>query len=493
VFKEGTIREKFIYEIWKSKDFIKTLRTPDGQDIEIIDSGENNKDFAGPDFFNSRIRIGSLTFNGDVEIDIRHSDWKSHGHNLDKKYNKVILHLVLSKEKFYPQVYTQDGRKINSVCISDFIAEDLQSSVRKAINSERNNRTFVMPCAESNKNVDLSKKINFLAELGVQRFKQKERKIFFHLKEMVYLKEMKIREPVVHYDFGEDFHNKKFSSEDFNDPILWKQIIYEMIFEALGYSKNKKIMLDLAKAVNIEFLLKFKDDENFLEKIESILFNVSGILVKDHSTLTEDTVEYLRNATELWTTLKNEYDGIMFKNEDWNYFKLRPHNFPTVRLAGGSRFLLNLLTNDIVGKIIEQFTSDIKPIKLTAGLRNLFIIKADGFWQNHYVFDKNTKEAIKYFIGLARADEMIINVVLPTFAVYFEIFENNDASRRVKSMYLNYQQKSRNNIVERVATSLNLKGSDIKSVHIQGMLELFRGYCIREKCLKCEIGKVAFN
>ena len=104
MFNPGNIKEKLYYEVWKSNEFLTQLKTFDDQMIEIIDAGENNKDFAGPDFFNSRIKIGDLTYLGDVEIDVSHSNWKTHGHYLDKKYNKVILHVVLSKEKFQPFV-----------------------------------------------------------------------------------------------------------------------------------------------------------------------------------------------------------------------------------------------------------------------------------------------------------------------------------------------------------------------------------------------------
>ncbi len=80
---------------------------------------------------------------------------------------------------------------------------------------------------------------------------------------MIYLREMNIREPVIKYDFGEDFLNKKFSSNEFDDIHLWEQLMYEMIFEALGYSRNKEIMKKVAKAVNISFLNNYRSDKNF--------------------------------------------------------------------------------------------------------------------------------------------------------------------------------------------------------------------------------------
>jgi len=493
VFKIGKVREKLLYEIWKSKNFELQLKTFDNQIIEIIDAGENNKEYAGPDFFNSRIKVGNITYLGDVEIDIWHSDWKSHGHYLDKKYNKVILHLVLSKERFRPYVYTQDGRKINSVCLTDFINDSYQSSFRKAIESERTNRGFVMPCSENNGQYLLEDKLKLLFDLGIERFKQKEMKIIDCLKEMIFLKEMDIREPIVRYDFGEEFQNKKFTPAEFSDPILWQQLIYEMIFEALGYSKNKDNMLKLAKAVNLDFLKKFEEEENFQQIIECALFNVSGIISIGDPTSDEKSTEYLRLLIEKWSEIKDQYDGSYFKKEKWNFFKLRPQNFPTIRVAAGARIIKRIIRDEFLNRIIKLFTENQTQKKIISMLRSMIIVNAKGYWRNHYVFNKTVKEEIKYFVGLSRADEIIINVILPVLAVYFEIFDDKAAARKVKKIYLNFHQKSNNRVVNQVADSLHIANSESKSVHQQGMIELFRHYCVKERCMECEIGKVVFE
>ena len=493
MFKGNKISEKLLYEIWSAKNFIGQIKTIDDLEIDIIDAGYNNKELAGPDFLNSRIKLGNITYLGDVEIDIWQSDWKSHGHNLDKRYNKVILHIVLSKEKLQSYVFTQDGRKVNSICLTDFVNDNYQTSIRKAIISERSNRGFVLPCSEINDSITPGNKLKILGDLGIERFKQKEKRVFERLKEMVYLKEMNVREPIVHYDFGEEYHNKKFSAEDFDDPVIWQQLIYEMIFEALGYSQNKDIMIKLAKAVNIEFFKKLNIEKEYGQIIESALFNVSGIVPQHYSELDEQTAEYVRRLIEVWSEIKNQYDGPYFTKEKWHFFKLRPQNFPTIRIVGGARVLKKLLKDELFGKVIAIFFRKEDHQKTTSMLRNSIIVKADSFWRTHYVFDKNAKDEIKYLVGLSRADEIIVNVFLPTLAVYFDIFVNKDAGKRVKSLYLNYQQKSANRIVNQVENGLHIKNSTSKSVYVQGMIELFRHYCVREKCLECEIGKTVFK
>ncbi len=488
-----SVNEKIIYEIWKEGKFKKNLVGGDSESIEIIDPGTHNKDSAGPDFLNARIKFGNITYLGDIEIDTWHSDWKSHGHYFDKKYNKVILHIVIARDKHQPFVYSKEGRKINSICLLDFVDENFNSLLIDAVNSEKQNRKFVMPCYGRNDSVHKKEKLEFLAELGIERLKRKSKRVLDRMKEMIYLKEMNIREPILKYDFGEDFFTKKYSPSEFSDIHIWEQIIYEMIFEALGYARNKEIMMKLAKAVNIEFLNKFRSDENFVLKVESALFNVSGIIPHKTKYQDESTTEYIRLVTETWNSIKHNYDGAFFKKEDWNFFKSRPQNFPTTRLSGGAHLVTHLLTHDVFKSLTKYFNEDRTVKEANVVLRNYIITDAKGYWAEYYNFDKPSKEKLNYFIGVSRADEIIINVLFPILIIYYEIFDLNENARRVKQLYLQYTQYGTNMVVEQVESTLGLGKASRRSVNYQAMIELFRNYCVKEKCLECGIGKKVFS
>ncbi len=487
------IKEKIVYEIWKDGKFRETLTTSDSQAIEVVDSGTQNKDLAGPDFLNARIKFGNITYLGDIEIDSKHSDWKSHGHYFDKKFSKVILHITLSNEKHQPFVYTKDKRKVHSVCLLNFIDESIGKTLLRAVQNELKNRTFNMPCNDRNSTIPKKEKVNFTIELGIERFLNKSRKVLERAKQMIYLKEMNIREPIVRYDFGEDFTNRKFKPKDFSNAVIWQQIIYEMIFEALGFSKNKDLMLKLAQAVNVEYLLKFVEQENFLQLIESALLNVSGLIPEKISFKEERCSEYIREVIEIWDSAKSDYDGIYFKQEQWNFFKLRPHNFPTIRIAGGARLLHQLLNEKLFEDLIELFAKESDPKDYSAHLRNLLVVEAEGFWSDHYTFDKPASEKLNYFVGISRVDEIVVNVLLPVLSIYFEIFSKTDSVRRVKELYINFNQKTSNQLVDQVNSTLMLGRTKERSICYQGMIELFRNYCVKEKCLECKIGTKIFN
>jgi hypothetical protein len=130
---------------------------------------------------------------------------------------------------------------------------------------------------------------------------------------------------------------------------------------------------------------------------------------------------------------------------------------------------------------------------LINSLRSVLIIRGEGFWRNHFVFDQPANAEIKYFVGAARADEILVNVILPFFTVYFDIFGKPPLSKKILRMYQVFEQKSDNQIITDVSKGLQLEEYSKKTIYAQGMIELFRNFCSKNKCLECEIGETVFN
>ena len=485
------IPEELIYKIWEEKRIDASLTTAEGLSIEIIDCGVRNTDEAGPDYRHARIKIGNITFAGDVEIDTLHSDWKAHGHNLNQRYNKVILHAVLSNDSSYPFVVTQSGIKVPTISLEGYLSATIKQNIQQDLKAIQSEYEIKMPCSQLNHNVDRREKLSYLKNLGLLRFRKKCEKNIERLKEIVLLNELHIKEPKVFHDFHKEISNREYVQKDFEHLELWQQLYYEQLFEALGYSKNKDIMLKLSKAVDIKFF-KTIDDLN-KEKIESILFHISGMFPDVIDIPNEETSEYMRNSLDLWMAIKNNYDSGLLNKNEWNFFKLRPQNFPTIRIAAGARLLEKIIIHEQFIRIINIFKQHSDINKLITKLRNEIIIKGEGYWAGHYNFNKETKTKLNYFIGLGRADEIVINIILPIYSVYFEIHGNKDLSQKVLNLFLNYYQKEGNHLVDQVNDILGLKNEKFRSVYYQGMIDLFRNYCIKNQCMECEIGKKVFN
>jgi hypothetical protein len=487
------IHESTLYEIWKRQSYKHPLKTHSGEEITILDVGIHNQETGGPDFKNARIRIGNLTYIGDIEIDSNYSDWKTHGHNIDSKYTKVILHASLFNTNNYSYVYTREGRKVPSICFSDFIENGKLEKIKNEVEEHEEYSNSNIKCAAAINKVSSDVIEKYLQQLGIIRFEKKCKKVFNRLKELQFIKELKIKEPVISYDLTAQFHERKFNHSDFASKEIWQQLFYELIFEALGYSKNKSQMINLAHAVNINFLNKIENDGILVEKYEAAFLFISGLAHDANSATEEVSKKYLEKMSFHWNSIRPFYDGKFFDETQWHFFRMRPQNFPTIRLAGGARLVQELLHKNMISIIAKKIDEIYNLPLLINLLRSFFVVRSDGFWKNHYVLDQRANGEIKYFIGAARADEIVVNVALPFLAVYFDVFGNQSLSKKIVKLYSVYQQRSENQIISDMSQSLNMNEHVQETIYEQGMIELFRNYCSRNRCLECEIGKIIFN
>ncbi len=490
---ELKVPESFLYEIWQKQNYKETLKTSNGEEIEILDCGSHNNEIGGPDFKNARIRIGNLTYVGDIEIDRDYSDWKTHGHNIDNKYNSVILHTSLFNKNHHAYVYTRNGRKVPSICLYRFIDNSLLANFKNNHENEKDEVPAKLKCADMNHAVPFEVKEKFLLALGIERFNKKCKRIYDRLKELEFLRQLQIKEPVIRYELTAQFREKQFKHSDFSNKEIWQQLLYELIFEALGYSKNKIPMNHLAQSANINFMKKINYDEAIIEKYEAVFLYISGLIKPDFNTNDKVIKDYLDKIAAYWNLFKNNYDNEFLEETQWHFFRLRPQNFPTIRIAAGARYLKEILFGNMINTLVKKITEIHNLTVLINSLRSLFVIKSDGFWKNHYVFDQPANSEIKYFVGIARSDEIVVNVVLPFFAVYFEMFGNNNLVKKILKIYTVYQQRSENQIITEIGNILNLKEQINRTVLSQGIIDLFRNYCSKNKCLECEIGKSVFN
>lgn len=486
------IAEKSLHQIWAEQDFTKEIYTPSGDIVNVLNPGIYNEDSAGPDFKNARIKIGNLTFVGDVEIDPDYSDWKNHGHNINKHYNKVILHLCYTNKQKLNYVYTVEGRKVNSITLFDYISIDnIKFDVTLAGKSKSINYNS-LKCSGELDEVNLELKRKLLLKLGVSRFQHKCDRIYRRLKELKFIESMKLKEPLIRYELTKEFNEKIFSNEDFKTKELWEQLLYELVFEALGYSKNKNIMMKLAQNVNLNYFKKFKTNKEFKILLESAFYNISGLMPELNQN-DKSTSDYLILLNDLWEKFSPQYDGKTFDETQWQFLGQRPQNFPTIRISGGAGITESIINNNLIGVLIKKFT-ELNTVKvLINSIRSLFIVRASGYWSEHYIFEKKSNVKLNYIVGVSRADEIFVNVLLPYLSVYFTVFGNEKLSKKVLQVFNEYEQRVDNKIIKTVANGLELEGYNNKAIYSQGMIELFRNYCSKNRCLECEIGKIVFR
>ena len=194
------ITEKRVLEIWQnSLQNRKDLLTEENESVRIIYPGRRNDD-RGADFKDAVIATGRQQIKGDIEIHVKASSWWAHGHHRDPAYNRVILHVVYRNDS-EKAIVLQNGSSAPTLALHDYIKTDDRPALPPA-----------MPCRNAFYRGNMSFIGRMLDEAGEQRF----------LARAVYFKQA-----ITQAGPGQAF--------------------YRGIMTALGYSKNKQPMEELAQ------------------------------------------------------------------------------------------------------------------------------------------------------------------------------------------------------------------------------------------------------
>jgi hypothetical protein len=203
-------------------------------------------------------------------------------------------------------------------------------------------------------------------------------------------------------------------------------------------------------------------------QIEALLFGQAGFLegeLKD---------EYPLRLKKEYNFLRKKYNLTPIENHLWKFMRLRPQNFPTIRLAQFAALIVQ--SNHLFSKILE--------IKDINALRGLFTdIKMNDYWESHYRFDVLSKPLAKT-LGAASIDIILINTLtLFLFSYGKQHQQQYYISRGLK--LLENLPAEHNNIT---ADFINLGLKINNAFESQALLELKNNYCNYKKCLQCGVG-----
>ncbi|MDZ4712525.1 MAG: DUF2851 family protein [bacterium] len=445
------LNENFICRIWEDNSFYDGLKTTDDEIVTVIEYGEKNYD-AGPDYKNARVKIGEKIYYGSIEIHRSASDWFHHNHKGDNKYNDVILHVAFYDEENSPSPLVKKSRSIPTIVLSKFLTSSIHRIWKEIINTPTEN--FRLPCHEKINLVPDLVKADWLGELSKARLIYKTERIRSRLAEI---------------------------STQANRKIFWEQVLYEFICEALGYSKNKEQFLKLAKKVDVE---KISGKNLTRSQLDALLFGTAGFL-KDLR-FRDPYIDELKSS---WQDLRKIFSNETIDRSEWNFFRLRPANFPSIRIAFASGLLNEIANKEFLKTVINIFESS---SNLFRDMQKLFCdINVSGYWQDHYNFGKESNSPVSA-IGSERVKDITVNVLLPVVYLYSIEFKNSSLKSRVEFFYKKEKQRSKSNEVTRVME----KQIDVKVFSVsdeQALIHLHNFFCMKGRCSECDIGKVVFG
>ncbi|MET3499844.1 hypothetical protein ABIC45_001435 [Mucilaginibacter rubeus] len=417
--------EDFLHYIWKFRLFEReNLQTVDGEELEIFSAGLHNSD-SGPDFHNARIRIGETVWAGNVEVHLSASDWQKHGHTNDGAYDNVILHVVYRNDT---QLFLPNGRKVPTLELQSRISEELYNKYHKLVFG---NQSFI-PCENGIATVDALTMQNWLTRVLVERMEKRSANVAAALA-----------------------LNKG----------NWEQTFYQFLAANFGFKVNALPFELMAKSLPQLILAKNK---NSPMQIEALIFGQAGFLEREFKD------EYPLKLQKEYAYLSKKYNLKPIENHLWKFMRLRPQNFPTIRLAQFAALIVQ--SNHLLSKILE--------IKEVKALRSLFTeIKVNDYWEDHYRFDVQSKPSSKN-IGDGSVDILLLNTVaLFLFSYGKQHQQQYYISRGLK--LLENLPAEKNNII---ADFVNLGVKIETAFESQALLELKNNYCNYKKCLQCGVG-----
>ncbi|HNM31428.1 MAG TPA: DUF2851 family protein [Chitinophagales bacterium] len=299
------MKEQLLHFIWQYKLFnTKDLQTTHGTSLQILDFGRYNKD-AGPDFWNAKIKIDDIILVGNIELHINASDWITHKHNNDKKYNNVILHVVYNDGSINIDIPTlQLNGRIPPILLERY--ENMMQLQQPVI------------CLNQAAAVDDFTVEKWKERLLIQRLERKSDGIF------------------------QELQNAN------ND---WEHVTYTLLGKYFGSHINKEAFEQLTHRLDYKILLKHADN---LMQIEALLLGTAGLLNKDF------VEQYAIELKREYHFLKHKYQLQQMPEQYWQLLRIRPISFPTIRIAWFAQLLQRFpLFQQILKNEIFDFLEDI--------------------------------------------------------------------------------------------------------------------------------------
>ncbi len=396
------------------------LKTTSGEPLTVIHPGTRNTN-AGPDFEEARIRIGNTVLIGNVELHVRTSDWERHGHDSDRSYHNIILHVVY-----------QDDRPDEAV---NFPKLQLWQQIPAYVVDQYTN--LLQPnqsiaCARNLPQVRSIIRESWLSRLLAERWEQK-------------LADWNL-----------------LLSQSAGD---WRNLLYWRLAANFGFRINSEPFLSLSRSVPLNILARHRLQ---LQALESLLFGQAGLLNQDFKDV------YPQELKKEYCYLASKYRLKPIDGHHWKYLRMRPSNFPTIRIAQFAALIhqsLHLFSKLIVSASVKE-------------IHPLFQVQASSYWDTHFRFDEPQQKPGAKHLGADSINNIIINTIAPIRFLYAHHHARHKDAEKALEL-LNAVPPEQNKFISLWGKN-NWKA--YTAADTQALLQLYHRYCTPKRCLECPIG-----
>jgi hypothetical protein len=420
------MKEDFLHYIWKFRLFgSNELATTTGDGLRIISPGVHNFN-AGPDFLNAQIKVAGEMWMGHVEIHIKSSDWRRHGHTDDERYHNVILHVVFDHDEDIHLIQQNDLQVLE---LKNILPLDLWKQYEGWLQSKN-----WVACQASASQVPEIVWNSWKDRLMIERLEQKSQAVLTRL----YLCQ------------GD-----------------WSAVLYRMLARNFGFKTNADAMEMLAESLPIIILARYKSDPF---QIEALLFGQAGFLEA------EFIDEYPQRLSKEYSFLKKKLGLIPLKASIWNFGRIRPVNFPTIRLAQ----FASLISQS------EQLFRTISEAPDAESIFKLFSTGAHEYWNDHYRFDEEAGLTGRRsrMLGKSAIENILVNTVAVVLFAYGRSMKDDRFLE--KAVKLSEICPPEDNRITKNWSTFGVPSAN--AAESQALIQLYNKYCVMKRCLNCQIG-----
>lgn len=416
------MKEDILQYIWKFQYYNNhELTSTTGDHILVIHPGSHNLN-QGPDFTEAKIKINDTVWAGNVELHINSSHWNLHNHSADENYKNIILHIVWNHDA---EIKDANGNNLPTL--------ELQSRVSNLLLEK------YKQLGENGQFIACEKLPHQLGELSLTSWKQRL------VAERLLIKSQNIFQILAETNFH------------------WEETFWWLIAANFGLKVNSDIFKKIAQSLPLSVLARHKHN---LIQIEALLFGQAGLLKKDfeekYPIMLQREYRFYQKKYQL-----QPVDGELF------FLRMRPANFPTIRLAQ----LAMLIHNS------EHLFSRIKETDSVAKVKKMFTLEANDYWHYHYIFDEKAEQK-KKSLGKQMIDNIIINTIVPILFAY-GLHHEEEAYKEKAIKWLEEISPEKNSITKGFES---LHYSNKNAFDSQAFIQLKNTYCNKKLCLQCAIG-----
>lgn len=242
-----------------------------------------------------------------------------------------------------------------------------------------------------------------------------------------------------------------------------------MIASYFGAKVNIEPFERLARSLPLKVVNKNKDKRDTLD---ALFFGQAGMLMANY----ED--EYFVRLKKEYQFQQKKYSLKSIDPVAWKFSKMRPMNFPTIRIAQFSGLMYR------VTFLFSQIRESTHP----AEIRQMLHSDVTEYWYDHYRFG-TLSSAMKKNTSIDFVDLLLINAIAPVLYHYGRSSGDEkciDAAIKL----LEAIGSEKNSVIDHWK---ELGISSKTAFDSQALIHLKNNYCNEFKCLSCKIGNEIMN